>query len=357
MAKESLDKYRKMRDFGDTPEPSGDEYVPPADAPRFVVQEHHATALHWDLRLEHEGVLASWAVPKGIPPDPRDNNLAVQTEDHPLMYLDFHGEIPEGNYGAGSMTIWDTGTYELYKWEPNEVMVTLHGRKAKGRYVLFRTNGNQWMIHRMDPPEDPTREQVPTDLKPMLATPGKLPNNDADYGFEIRWAGERAVTVIDGGRARPTGVGDVDVQTLYPELKELGKAVGALQMVLDGELVTLSPEGRPDPERLQRRRKASSDSAVRRLAEAVPATYMIYDLLWLDGHTSTSLGYADRRRLLDELELAGPLWQTPKYHPGDGGVFLDVARQQGLSGVVAKRLDAPYRSGSTSKDWIEIVAE
>lgn len=353
---ESLDKYRAMRDFGETPEPSGDEYVPPADAPRFVVQEHHATALHWDLRLERDGVLASWAVPKGIPPDPRDNNLAVQTEDHPLMYLDFHGDIPEGNYGAGKMTVWDTGTYELAKWEPNEVMVTLHGRRAEGRYVLFRTNGNQWMLHRMDPPEDPTREPMPTGLRPMVATPGKLPKDDDAFGFEIRWCGDRAVVAVEGGRATATNPDGDEIADRYPELRQFGRGVGALPVVLDGELVTFGAEGRPDPARLERRRKASSDSAVRRLAEAVPATFVIYDLLWLDGHTATSLGYADRRRLLEELDLAGPLWQTPAFHPGDGKAFFDVARQQGLSGVVAKRLDSPYEPGATTKHWIEVAA-
>src|SRR3954452_3347607 len=142
-----------MRDFGATPEPSGDEPVPAgADAQaRFVVQEHHATALHWDLRLERDGVLVSWPVPKGIPPDPRDNRLAVHTEDHPLMYLDFHGEIPEGSYGAGTMKVWDTGTYEPEKWTDREVIVTFHGEKVHGRHVLFKTGGKQWMIHRMDP--------------------------------------------------------------------------------------------------------------------------------------------------------------------------------------------------------------
>src|SRR4051794_17069661 len=138
-----LSKYRQKRDFSETPEPGPGEAAaaPAPDLPRFVVQEHHARRLHWDLRLEHEGALASWAVPKGIPPEPERNNLAVRTEDHPLEYLDFHGEIPAGNYGAGSMTIWDRGVYEVYKWRDTAVMVTLHGERVQGRYVLFRTRG------------------------------------------------------------------------------------------------------------------------------------------------------------------------------------------------------------------------
>ncbi|MDQ1385251.1 MAG: bifunctional non-ous end joining protein LigD, partial [Actinomycetota bacterium] len=173
--KRELAEYEAKRDFDATPEPPARRARKPrekgrAAASRFVVQEHHARALHWDLRLERDGVLASWAVPKGIPEDPKRNHLAVQTEDHPLEYLTFAGEIPAGEYGGGSMGVWDTGTYETHKWDEREVMVTFHGERVQGRYVLFRTRDKQWMIHRMDPPADPTRRPPPNDLKPMLAT-------------------------------------------------------------------------------------------------------------------------------------------------------------------------------------------
>src|ERR671939_2170165 len=172
---DGLARYRAKRDFEATPEPAPSESTPVDGAPRFVVQEHSARSMHWDLRLEHEGALASWAVPRGIPPDPSKNNLAVRTEDHPMEYLDFHGEIPEGEYGAGTMAIWDRGTYELHKWRDKEVMVTFHGERVRGRYVLFRTDGDNWMIHRMDPPEDPDREPLPEHIAPMLARTGDLP--------------------------------------------------------------------------------------------------------------------------------------------------------------------------------------
>src|ERR671928_1575430 len=136
-----LESYRAKRDFGNTPEPGAASAQAPAGDHRFVVQEHHARSLHWDLRLERDGVLVSWAVPKGIPADPERNNLAVRTEDHPLEYLEFQGQIPEGQYGAGTMRIWDRGTYETHKFRDDEVMVTLHGERARGRYVLFRTDG------------------------------------------------------------------------------------------------------------------------------------------------------------------------------------------------------------------------
>ena len=177
---DALDRYRSMRDFAATPEPAGPTpSATQADSPlRFVVQEHHATALHWDLRLERDGVLVSWSVPKGIPVDPRQNHLAVHTEDHPIEYLEFSGEIPRGNYGAGSMFIWDAGTYEYEKFDEREVMVTFHGGRVEGRYVLFQTGGKNWMIHRMDPPQDSDREPMPERIEPMNAGLAKaIPRN------------------------------------------------------------------------------------------------------------------------------------------------------------------------------------
>src|SRR3954452_10254895 len=195
-----LDSYRAKRDFQETPEPAGE---PGADegAPRFVVQEHSARAMHWDLRLEHAGTLASWAIPKGVPPDPQRNNLAVRTEDHPLEYLDFHGEIPEGEYGAGTMRIYDRGTYELHKFRDKEVMVTFHGERVRGRYVLFRTDEKNWMIHRMDPPEDPDREPMPERIEQMLATSGGLPAGD-NWALEVKGDGVREIAYADGGGLR-----------------------------------------------------------------------------------------------------------------------------------------------------------
>src|SRR5919112_5160412 len=140
-----LGTYRDKRDLGATPEPAGDA-EPAADRARFVIQEHHATRLHWDLRLEHDGVLASWAIPNGLPEEPKDNRLAVRTEDHPLEYLEFHGEIPKGSYGAGTMEIWDRGTYEAEKFRDKEVIVVLDGERVRGRYALIHTKGKDWLI-------------------------------------------------------------------------------------------------------------------------------------------------------------------------------------------------------------------
>ena len=321
---------------------------------RFVVQEHHARSLHWDLRLEHDGALASWAVPKGIPPDPRRNNLAVRTEDHPLEYLDFHGEIPAGEYGAGTMKIWDRGTYELHKWRDKEVMVTLHGERVRGRYVLFRTDGANWMIHRMDPPEDPDREPMPKRIEPMLARIGELPRDDAKWAYEIKWDGVRAVAYADGGRLRLESRNGNDITPRYPELRSLGRALASHEAVLDGEVVAFGADGRPSFQKLQGRMHLTSEHAVRRLSESDPVAYLIFDLLWLDGHSLMALPYTKRRERLLALALHGERWQTPAHHVGDGAAMLEASRAQGLEGIIAKRLDCPYYPGKRTAGWIKV---
>src|SRR5438874_5008813 len=171
MAKRKLADYERKRSFEKTPEPRGRKRAKKAAAgSRFVIQEHHARRIHWDLRLEHEGALASWALPRGIPAAPKDNRLAVRTEDHPLEYLDFEGEIPKGEYGAGTMRIWDRGTYSTEEWNDRKVTVELRGDRVQGRYALFATKPPNWMIHRMDPPPEGGHEPLPSGLRPMLAT-------------------------------------------------------------------------------------------------------------------------------------------------------------------------------------------
>jgi bifunctional non-homologous end joining protein LigD len=348
-----LDSYREKRDFTNTPEPAGGG-AGESDRPRFVVQEHQARSLHWDLRLEHDGALASWAVPKGIPPDPERNHLAVRTEDHPLEYLDFHGDIPAGEYGAGTMRIWDHGTYEEHKFRDDEVMVTFHGERVHGRYVLFRTRGKDWMIHRMDPPEDPERVPMPERLEPMLARSGRLPREDGRWAYEVKWDGVRVLAFVEGGRVRLQARSGRDVTARYPELRGLGRALGSREVVLDGEVVAFGADGRPSFQRLQGRMHLTSESAVRRLSEREPVTYIAFDLLYEDGHDLMPLPYAERRERLLALGLGGPAWQAPAHHVGDGAALLEATRAQGLEGVLAKRLDSPYAPGRRTPAWVKV---
>ena len=350
---ERLERYTAKRDFASTPEPAPDAPAPAGDLPRFVVHEHHARRLHWDLRLERDGVLVSWAVPKGIPPDPKRNHLAVHTEDHPLLYIDFKGEIPAGEYGAGTMKIWDQGTYETHKFREDEVMVSFHGERLQGRYVLFRTRGDDWMIHRMDPPQDPDRERLPERLEPMLARTGTLPDDEEGWAYEIKWDGVRALGFVEGGTLRLASRNGNDITPRYPELRGLSRALGSREALFDGEVVAFE-DGRPSFQKLQSRMHLTSDHAVRRLAASDPVVYMIFDLLHLDGHSLLERTYEERRVALAELGLAEKAWQVPAHHVGDGAALLELSKAQGLEGIIAKRLDCPYTPGRRSPGWVKV---
>ena len=352
---DKLDEYRRKRDAARTPEPV--PAAPPAGGEQgsaFVIQEHHATSLHWDLRLERDGVLVSWAVPRGMPPDPRRNHLAVHTEDHPMEYLDFHGEIPRGEYGGGSMTVWDRGRYETEKWSDREVKFVLHGERVQGRFVLFRTDGRNWMVHRMDGPVRPDWRPLPGVLPAMLPTPAKaLPRNAGQWSFETDWPGERVLAHVDGGRVRLTSDGGAELTSLVPELRALGEALGLTQVLLDGTLVAFDDAGRPDADRLAKRLRSGDPRAA---ARRTPVVLLVSDVLHLDGRPTTALPFAERRELLEGLDLRGPAWQTSPAFPGDGRALLAAAREQGLPGVLAKRLDSPYRPGRRDPAWRAVPA-
>jgi DNA ligase D-like protein (predicted ligase)/DNA ligase D-like protein (predicted 3'-phosphoesterase) len=355
---QKLGEYKRKRDFRKTSEPAGKRGRKKKQSDRFVVHEHHARNLHWDLRLERDGVLASWAVPKGIPMDPKRNHLAVHVEDHPLEYIDFKGEIPEGEYGAGKVNIWDSGTYDVEKWRDDEVIVVFHGKRLKAKYALFQTgkgkDAKNWMIHRMDPPADPDEDPMPEQVVPMMARLADLPRRDSDYGFEVKWDGVRAIAYCEGGRIRLESRTLRDVTRQYPELARLGRALGSRRAVLDGEIVALDEQGRPDFQRLQPRMHVTSESTIRRRVSDTPVVYMMFDVLWLEGHTTMQLPYTERRALLEGLELEGDYWRTPAHHVGDGAAMLKASNDQGLEGVVAKRLDSRYEPGSRSGAWLKI---
>jgi bifunctional non-homologous end joining protein LigD len=359
-AGEQLGRYRAKRDFAHTPEPASGEAAGGGER-RFVIHEHSARRLHWDLRLERDGVLASWAIPKGLPQEPKENHFAAHTEDHPLEYLDFHGEIPKGQYGAGTMGIWDSGTYDCLKWEPRKIEVALHGHRLNARYALFAIEDSQdpkdWMIHRMDPADsDPAhpREPMPAHLVPMFATTGSLPRPDEGWAYEIKWDGVRAIAYSRPGELRLESRNLNDVTDRYPELARLGRALSSHSAILDGEIVALDRSGHPSFGALQRRMQVSSRAQAQRLAKNTPVTYMIFDLLWLDGHSVMGLTYSERRELLSALEQNGESWQTPEHTVGEGRALLQASTEQGLEGVMAKRLDSTYQPGARSRNWVKI---
>jgi bifunctional non-homologous end joining protein LigD len=362
-----LGEYERKRDFEATPEPAAKDGSGAkkgrgkaggrkrAAAPRFVVQEHSARRLHWDLRLEHDAVAASWAIPNGIPEDPDENRKAVHTEDHPLEYLEFEGEIPAGEYGAGSMRVWDRGTYELHKWEPGKVVLSFEGERLHGRYALFRAGRSEkdWMIHRVDPPER-RRDPYPESVVPMLAKLAKLPASDEGWAAEVKWDGVRAIAYCRPGRLELQTRNLNEVTAQYPEVRRLARQVGARDAVLDGELVAFDAQGRPSFERLQQRIHQTSESVVRRRMKTHPVTYVIFDLLHLDGEDLMGEPYRRRRELLEGLGLSGESWQTPGYSVGQAKQLLAASAEQQLEGIVLKRLDSRYTPGRRGGAWLKI---
>jgi bifunctional non-homologous end joining protein LigD len=350
-----LGEYERKRDFKATPEPAPKRRRKKKSELRFVVQEHNARRLHWDLRLEHEGVATSWAIPNGIPESPDENRKAVHTEDHPLEYLEWEGEIPKGEYGAGTMKIWDSGTYELEKWEPEKVMVEFHGERLQGRYALFRAGKSEkdWMIHRIDPPAR-ERDPFPENVVPMLARLSTLPRDDGKWAVEVKWDGVRAIAYCRPGRLRLQTRNLNDVTAQYPEVRRLSRQLGSRDAVLDGELVAFDEHGKPSFERLQQRIHNSDENVVRRRMKSHPVVYVVFDLLYLDGEDLTGEPYRRRRELLEGLELAGESWQTPGHSIGHAKALLEASREQGLEGMMLKRLDSTYAPGKRTGAWLKV---
>ena len=386
-----LTTYRSMRDPAKTPEPV------PADRPEprplgnsFVIQEHHARRLHYDFRLEHDGVLVSWAIPKGPPTDPAVNHLAVQTEDHPLEYGSFEGDIPRGEYGGGHVDIWDVGTFELAKWrDGKEVIATLTGRPEGGlggvprRFALLHTkmggDEKNWLIHLMAPADDksssrpapsssrrtpgsPSSTTTPTEsspaverdetasaeaptIAPMLATAGAAQDvQHGDWVFEVKWDGYRALATVNDGAVRLASRRGLDLTKDFPELAELARLIAPHDAVLDGEVVFLDPDGRPSFERLQNRAEHRGE-----------AHYMVFDLLRLDGRSLLHEPYTARRERLAALLGDGTRRIQLSTQLGtDADEALAISRELGLEGVVAKRPDSVYQPGRRAHTWIKI---
>ncbi|MGZ4547979.1 MAG: non-homologous end-joining DNA ligase [Blastococcus sp.] len=353
-----LAEYRAKRDPRRTAEP-----VPPAGQPlprgdddTFVVQEHHTPRgtgdrVHWDLRLERDGVLKSWAVPKGPPVTAGPRRLAVPTEDHPLDYASFSGTIAAGEYGGGEVSIWDAGRYTCEKWADDHITVTFDGRRLTGRYVIFRLADGTWNVRKLDPDVAPA---APVDVPlPMLATAGELPDDDAAWGYEFKWDGVRAVAAVHGGDLSLRSRKGTDITVRYPELGRFPDVLTAHDAVVDGEIVAMDARGRPDFGALQNRMHRTGPE-VAGMAAADPVTYLIFDLLAWDGEDLLARPYAERRERLDELGVAGHRWvSTPWFRGGGAGVHA-ASLENGLEGIVAKRLAAPYRPGVRSPDWRKV---
>lgn len=374
-----LQEYRSKRDGSKTPEPVPSGAAAASGGSIFVVQEHHASRLHWDFRLEHDGVLVSWALPKGVPTEAGRNHLAVQTEDHPIEYATFSGDIPAAEYGGGHVDIWDSGEYRLEKWrEGKEIIVTLDSaQRGARRYALIHTGGsgareNQWLIHLMKPAGDATLSSRGTDAaarrpysqgsipKPMLATLGAEKDFDvdgafddeADWSFEMKWDGIRSLARVDPDAAEFSSRNGLSQTAAFPELQALASA--GVDVVVDGEIVALGRDGRPDFGLLQSRSGITGSTEVARARKATPVHYMIFDILEKDGVSLLDAPQSERRRILEStISSKGPI-QVPPAFDGNLSAALASSRELGLEGVVAKQRDAPYSPGRRSSAWIKL---
>jgi bifunctional non-homologous end joining protein LigD len=427
-----LEEYRRKRSFDRTPEPTGEPVAGKAEAnlapagkrtrlpkPKlpqlevrpgvehgdtFVVQKHRATRLHYDLRLAIDGTLKSWAVPKGPSQSHADKRLAVMTEDHPLDYANFEGKIPEGNYGAGTVMVWDRGTFHvegnlnaLRQLEKGEIKFSLNGEKLRGSFVLVKLKqsekGNEWlMIKHKDAAEDsswnidehdgsaltgrtieeikeelpPKRQPIPirpeelqgarksatpARVEPMLATLSDHPFSDPHWLFEIKWDGVRALARIENGDLTLLSRTGADITKRYPDLSSLPNALAAREAILDGEIVALDARGHSSFERLQERMHVRAPSE--HLVTQIPVVYFVFDLLYCDGYDLRKSSLIERKQLLNRVVHTSERFRYSDHQLEMGKELFALAEQNGLEGILAKRIDSPYVS-DRSPYWVKL---
>lgn len=395
----TLTKYKQKRKFQDTPEPSGNKSKDKKY--RFVVQRHHASRLHYDFRLELDGVLKSWAVPKGPSLNPKDKRLAMMVEDHPVDYISFEGEIPKGNYGAGMVMVWDQGTYTpinensepvtekqaLASLKKGQIKFSIKGKRLKGEFALVKikndqSSGDPWLLvkHRdkyavddkynsedfvsvkdkkagekkkdkPDPPRPRINIRFPKSSmkladyhKPMLATLTDNPFDDKEWIFEIKWDGYRAVAEVNNGKVKfhsRNGLSFIDKFAVITEsLKKIKHSV-----ILDGEVVLLN-DNKPDFQKLQQYEDNYD----------MPLVYYVFDMLSLDGKNLKSLPLQDRKELLQKLveENNDPVIRFSDHITETGNAFFEMAKKNNLEGIIAKKADSEYTEGYRSKQWLKI---
>lgn len=405
----SLARYHKKRDFGDTPEPRGARKKS-AGRLKFVIQKHHASRLHYDFRLEADGVLKSWAVPKGPSFDPKDRRLAMHVEDHPMDYRTFEGIIPKGNYGAGEVIVWDQGTYELSEGDDpakeigkGKIKFVMHGKKMHGEFTLVRirgreSDGDPWLLIKdhdeyVNPKydidkdnksvktgrtvesyaEDPKaphwisskksasgakraakkavargrRDRVPTISTPELATLVDEPFDDPEWLFEIKWDGYRAIcTVRENGEMELVSRNGLDLLKKFPQLGELANAWNTLPIVVDGEIVSLDAQGRSSFQRLQQAMSAARTSL----------TFAAFDLLYADGKDLRKTPLEERKARLERAIADDDLVLYSKHVVGKGCALFAQAEKKQLEGIIGKRRDSLYVERRT-RDWVKIKAQ
>ena len=341
--------YAKKRRFDRTPEPAP---VVPIESrgDAFVVHRHHASRLHYDLRLEMDGVLKSWAVPKGLPPRPGIKRLAVATEDHPLSYLTFEGDIPAGQYGAGSMWVFATGRFEITKRKKDGYYFRLHSEALTAEYRVYQIKEKECLLERLDAPQTDWLVNPPL---PMLAELGDKAFNSEEHLYEVKWDGIRALFVIEDDRISIRSRSGRDIGPLFPELQNVGEAFRATCAIFDTEIVCLDDQGAPRFDQVLSRLHQGSAASIERRSKKQPAVCYVFDCLYLDGRSIVNEPLSRRREWVEDAVRKNNTFRVSAAFD-DGVALYDAAVQHSLEGVIAKRRTSRYLPGQRSRDWLKI---
>jgi len=345
---EQLAQYMQKRDFERSPEPKDTTFEATANA--YVIHRHHASRLHYDLRLAHDGVLRSWAVPKGMPSKPGVKRLIVQTEDHPLEYLTFKGTIPKGEYGAGPMWIFNTGKYEIIKQKKNGFYFNLYSKSFQAEFRMHNTKDQEWLLERVDQPQV---DWLQTTLLPMLAeSSNQVPQGD-HYLYELKWDGIRAIITIDEGEITIRSRNGQDITNQFPELKIPEKAFHTVSGVFDGEIVCFDPHGKPSFSKIITRLKQSGKTNIEHKTSSCPAFCYLFDCLYIDGRSLINDPLWQRREwLIDTIKKDTPYRVSENVE--DGKALLQATKNMGLEGIMVKEMNSKYVIGKRSNAWIKV---
>lgn len=345
---EQLEKYSKKRDFEKTPEPSAEAADEKGNS--FVIHRHHASRLHYDLRLEKDGVLKSWAVPKGLPPVPGVKRLAVQTEDHPMEYLKFEGTIPKGQYGGGDMWVYASGKYEITKDKKDGFYFRLHSPAVSGEYRIYKIKNKDYLLERVDRPQV---DWLHDTIEPMLAQSGKeIPVSDS-FIYEVKWDGIRVIVSLDENKITLKSRNHIDLTAKFPELLNAEKSFRGTCGLFDGEIVSLDEKGKPDFKEVIHRMQRSSEGEIQRAMKKNPVYCYIFDLLYLDGRAVVNEPLIRRREWLkDAVKKDSPYRLSDIVE--DGNALFYAARELGLEGIMAKEKNSKYLPGKRSDNWYKI---
>ncbi|MEX2335726.1 MAG: non-homologous end-joining DNA ligase [Fulvivirga sp.] len=345
---EQLKAYSGKRDFTRTPEPAA--LFSGGDGTGFVVHRHHASHLHYDLRLEEEGVLKSWAVPKGMPSAPGVKRLAMQTEDHPLEYITFEGEIPKGQYGGGKMWIYANGRYETTKKKKDGFYFLLNSPELNGEYRMHRMKSKEWLLERVDKPQV---DWLNIPVRPMLAESAKDVPEGNQYIYELKWDGIRASIIVDEGEVSIWSRNQISLNRQFPELMNVEKAFRANTGVFDAEIVCFDKAGKPNFKTVINRMQKTGEADIERSAKKYPAYCYLFDCLYLDGRPLVNDPLARRREWMEDSLRRDTPYRISEIVT-EGKELFEAAKKMALEGIMAKDINSRYLPGKRSTNWLKI---